>query len=226
MLIGRAIAGSTGRASCQREVGGYARPDGAWGGNDTPPEAMRNSWPTRCGGSAPTTSTSTVRRGWTEVPTRRRSAASPRCREGLLRTIGLSEWRRDDPPEPRRAPILRPADRYSLISRASRPTSCDVRELGIGVRPTASCPEPISDAMRAGPRRGRRLPGAQPAASKRESEHNPAWSTHSLEIAQARASASPSSPSPGCSARGRHSALTGTGVATVFGPTRWCLKSS
>jgi aryl-alcohol dehydrogenase-like predicted oxidoreductase len=156
MLIGRAIA-ERDRESFLLSVkfGGLRGPDGAWGGNDTRPEAMRNFL------------TYSLRRLGTDyVDIYRPARLDPNVpieetiggiaemvEKGYVRHIGLSEVGVDTI---RRAaavhPIVDLQIEYSLISRgieADILPTC--RELGIGVTAYGILSRGlISDAMRAG----------------------------------------------------------------------------
>jgi aryl-alcohol dehydrogenase-like predicted oxidoreductase len=156
MLIGRAIAGLD-RTSFLLSVkfGGMRGPDGAWGGNDTRPEAMRNFL-----------AYSLRRLGTDYLDIYRPARLDPNVpieetiggiaemvEKGYVRHIGLSEVGAETI---RRAaavhPIVDLQIEYSLISRgieADILPTC--RELGIGVTAYGILSRGlISDAMRAG----------------------------------------------------------------------------
>ena len=156
MLIGRAIAGLD-RESFLLSVkfGGMRGPDGAWGGNDTRPEAMRNFL-----------AYSLRRLGTDHIDIYRPARLDPNVpieetiggiaemvEKGYVRHIGLSEVGAETI---RRAaavhPIVDLQIEYSLISRgieADILPTC--RELGIGVTAYGILSRGlISDAMRAG----------------------------------------------------------------------------
>jgi len=156
MLIGRAIAGLD-RESFLLSVkfGGMRGPDGAWGGNDTRPEAMRNFL-----------AYSLRRLGTDYLDIYRPARLDPNVpieetiggiaemvEKGYVRHIGLSEVGAETI---RRAaavhPIVDLQIEYSLISRgieADILPTC--RELGIGVTAYGILSRGlISDAMRAG----------------------------------------------------------------------------
>jgi len=156
MLIGRAIAGLD-RESFLLSVkfGGMRGPDGAWGGNDTRPEAMRNFL-----------AYSLRRLGTDYLDIYRPARLDPNVpieetiggiaemvEKGYVRHIGLSEVGAETI---RRAaavhPIVDLQIEYSLISRgieADILPAC--RELGIGVTAYGILSRGlISDAMRAG----------------------------------------------------------------------------
>ena len=192
------------------KFGALRDPDGGWLGYDAPPgggQELRS--PTRCGGWAPTTSTSTGRRASTRpCRSRRPSARSPSWSRPA--TSATSACPRSARTTLRRAAAVHPiADlqiEYSLLSRGIEdeilPTA---RELGIGVTAYGV----LSRGLLSGhwsPDRETVAP-ATSAASARASRARTwtatsRWSRRCAQVAEAAASPSRRSRSPGSLAQG------------------------
>ena len=119
------------------KFGALRDPEGAFLGYDGRPNAVKNSSRTRCAGSAPTTSTSTVSLASTpSVPIEETvGAIAEMIARGYVRHVGLSEAGAETI---RRAhathPICDLQIEYSLFSRSiERAILPTTRELGIGI---------------------------------------------------------------------------------------------
>ena len=198
MLIGEALRGRPRRGlpCCSVKFGARAGPDGAWLGYDAQPGGgARPRSPTRCTGSASTTSTSTARRASTpNVPIEETiGAIADLVKAGYVRHIGLSEVGAGDHP-PRRGGALRSSTCRSSTrwSRAgSRPRSCPPAASSASPsRPTACSSRGLISGHCGRPRAGRRrLPRPRAALRGGEPRAQPArWSTRCADRRRPRAS--------------------------------------